>query len=178
MKPILVTVAGALAFCLVSACVPRPKQAPPIQARPAPAPVPAPAPAPPATNWMDAPASTGEWRYRDEGARSLALFGGVGAEAEFVMRCERANGTITLSRAGGGGAPVAMRVRTETAERVLTARTDAGASPQVYAALPASDRLFDAMALSKGRFAVEVAGAPSLYLPSWAEVTRVIEDCR
>jgi hypothetical protein len=34
------------------------------------------------------------------------------------------------------------------------------------------------MALSKGRFAVEVDGEAPLYLPSYAEVSRVIEDCR
>ena len=46
------------------------------------------------------------------------------------------------------------------------------------AGLPARDPLLDAMAFSKGRFAVEVAGLPTLYLPSWIEVSRVIEDCR
>jgi hypothetical protein len=34
------------------------------------------------------------------------------------------------------------------------------------------------MAYSRGRFAVEINGLPTLYLPSWAEVGRVIEDCR
>jgi len=38
--------------------------------------------------------------------------------------------------------------------------------------------LLDAMALARGRFAVEVAGYPALYLPNWAEVARVVEDCR
>ncbi|MDG2003332.1 MAG: hypothetical protein P8J20_08375 [Novosphingobium sp.] len=44
--------------------------------------------------------------------------------------------------------------------------------------LPASDPLLDAMAFSRGRFAVETAGLPTLYVPSWPEVSRVIEDCR
>ncbi len=44
--------------------------------------------------------------------------------------------------------------------------------------LNARDPLFDAMAISKGRFAVEVGGEATLYVPSWPEVTRVIEDCR
>jgi hypothetical protein len=34
------------------------------------------------------------------------------------------------------------------------------------------------MAFSKGRFAIEAGSAPPLYLPSWPEVTRVVEDCR
>jgi hypothetical protein len=127
---------------------------------------------------MDATASTGDWYYRHEGARSMALFGGRDTEAEFILRCERGSSTIVLSRASESSAPVSMRIRTETAERILTAAPEGGALPNVYASLPARDRLFDAMALSKGRFAVEVAGAPTLYVPSWAEVTRVIEDCR
>ena len=44
--------------------------------------------------------------------------------------------------------------------------------------MPARDPLLDAMAFSKGRFALEVAGLPTLYVPSYPEVTRVIEDCR
>ena len=38
--------------------------------------------------------------------------------------------------------------------------------------------LLDAMAFSRGRFAIDVNGLPSLYLPAWPEVGRVIEDCR
>lgn len=177
MKPIHV-LTSLSTLALVTACVPQPKATPPVQVRPTPTPTPAPAPPPPSTNWMDARASTGDWYYRNEGARSLALFGGRDTEAEFILRCERASTTIVISRASESVSPVAMRIRTETAERVLTAAPDGGALPYVYANLPARDGLFDAMALSKGRFAVEVAGAPTLYLPSWAEVTRVIEDCR
>jgi len=70
---------------------------------------------------------------------------------------------------------VSMRVLTETTSRVLDAAPDGGS---VAAVLPARDPLLDAMAFSKGRFAVEVAGLPTLYLPSWIEVSRVIEDCR
>ncbi|MEL6878174.1 MAG: hypothetical protein AAGL68_08770 [Pseudomonadota bacterium] len=50
--------------------------------------------------------------------------------------------------------------------------------PLVAAELDANDPLLDAMAITKGRIAVETAGMPTLYLPAWAEVTRVIEDCR
>jgi hypothetical protein len=34
------------------------------------------------------------------------------------------------------------------------------------------------MAYSRGRFMVETAGLPALYLPSWPEVTRVVDDCQ
>jgi hypothetical protein len=71
---------------------------------------------------------------------------------------------------------LAMTVRTETAQRVLAAQQSTPAL--VAVAVAANDPLLDAMALSKGRFAVEVEGEPTLYLPSHAEVSRVIEDCR
>lgn len=178
MKPIRLVACTALALA-IAACVPQPKPSPPPQqARPAPAPVVTPSPSPMASEWIDRPASPGDWSYRDEGTRSLALFGERETEAQFVLRCERATRAITLSRASDSDAPVAMRIRAETAERVVTARPDGGDLPFVAASLSANDRLLDAMALSKGRFAVEVAGAQPLYLPSWAEVTRVIEDCR
>jgi hypothetical protein len=46
------------------------------------------------------------------------------------------------------------------------------------ASVSAYDPLLDAIALSKGRFAVEVEGETTLYLPTWAEVSRLVEDCR
>lgn len=45
-------------------------------------------------------------------------------------------------------------------------------------ALRARDPLLDAIVFSRGRFAFEAAGEPTLYLPSWPEIGRVIEDCR
>ncbi len=78
----------------------------------------------------------------------------------------------------GGTGPTPMRIRTETAD-AFSMRTPAGGGASLsFGEHPAGDPLLDAMALSKGRFAVETQGMPTLYLPSWAEVTRVIEDCR
>ena len=68
-----------------------------------------------------------------------------------------------------------MRILTETTTRLLDAEPS-GANLAV--SLSARDSLLDAMAFSKGRFAVEATGQPTLYLPSWIEVSRVIEDCR
>jgi hypothetical protein len=48
----------------------------------------------------------------------------------------------------------------------------------VRAELAASDPLLDAMAFTKGRFAVETAGQETLYVPAYPEISRVIEDCR
>ena len=176
MKPIASL--AAVSLLAVTACVPRPQPAPPVQARPTPAPAPAPLPPPAPANWLDAPQTPGDWYYRGENGRTVAVFGGEATEGDFVIRCEPGTRAIVIMRALETPGPVAMRIRAETAARVLTARPDGSALPYVTASLAPGDRLLDAIALSKGRFAVEVAGAPTLYLPSWAEVTRVIEDCR
>jgi hypothetical protein len=70
-----------------------------------------------------------------------------------------------------------MEILTETAQRALNAANQPEVGG-VAATLTPGDPLLDAMALSKGRFAVAVDGAGMLIVPSWAEVSRVIEDCR
>jgi hypothetical protein len=76
------------------------------------------------------------------------------------------------------GSSATMRILTETATRLLNTQAAGTESANLAATLPARDSLLDAMALSRGRFAVEASGLPTLYLPSWAEVSRVVEDCR
>ena len=65
---------------------------------------------------------------------------------------------------------------TTSTRRLLALAADPVAGASV--ALAVRDPLLDAMAFSRGRFMLEVAGFPALYLPAWAEVGRVIEDCR
>ena len=180
MKPVHTRFGSALALVLATACVPQPRSAPPVQTLPAPAPTPTstPAPAPVTSDWMDAPQTPGDWRYTGAFAGGVAQFGDSGSEARFTIRCEAASRTIVLSRAGQASGASRMIVRTESQTRALAATAAASTLPAVEARIAATDRLLDAMALSKGRFAIELAGTPTLYLPSWAEVTRVIEDCR
>ena len=178
MKPIPTHSAAALMLTFVAvACVPR-VAPPPVQIRPVPAPAPPPAPAPVYDSWMDAPQTAGDWTYRLQGGAGTASFGEVAGQARFTMHCDRAARTVVLARAGQSSGAAHMVVRTESQTRSLAA-VAAGTTPQqIEARLDANDRLLDAMALSKGRFAIEVPGTATLYLPSWAEVTRVIEDCR
>jgi hypothetical protein len=139
---------------------------------------PTPEPVDVSTSWMDMPQTPGDWRYRDSGSTSAALFATAQGAARFTLTCNRALRTITLMRPGETGGSAAMRILTETRTRTLDARPSGQQPPSIAATLPANDPLLDAMAFSKGRFAVETAGMPTLYLPSWPEVTRVIEDCR
>lgn len=63
-------------------------------------------------------------------------------------------------------------------ERGVAAVSIGGPLPTIVARIPARDPLLDAMAFSRGRFAVEVSALPTLYVPAYPEVTRAIEDCR
>lgn len=170
--------------CLALACcvppAPEPTPAPP-SARPAVEPSPAPAsvittPTVASADWIDAPQTPGDWNYGRVDGGSLARFDA--ASPVFGIGCMAGSSRVVLLRYGAAvSADTPMIVRTETADRTLTARP-ANDGGSVSAALPPRDPLLDAMAFSKGRFAVEVAGVPALYLPAWPEVTRVIEDCR
>ena len=170
------------AACLALACcaqpAPEPTPPPPTPAS-APTPTPPPQVAQPAyDNWMDAPATPGDWYFRTLDGGSQAIFGPERSEARFALTCDRAARTITLTRAGHASGQTAMRIRTETVDCTLAARSAGTGLSTIAATLPATDPLLAAMAFSKGRFAVETAGLPTLYIPSWPEVTRVIEDCR
>ncbi|QUL38341.1 hypothetical protein [Erythrobacter sp. JK5] len=185
MKAIYLHVAGALALtCLIAACVPAPRTAAPAPAAtPAPAPRPAPPPAPVVTepvfdNYLDAPQTPGDWSYAAESQETFAIFGTGRAEPLAIVRCDLRTRRIGIGRFGSNRAAAAMRIRTETRTGMLEAVTRESGSPLVAAEIDARDALLDAMAITKGRFALEVEGERTLYLPAWVEVTRVIEDCR
>ncbi|BAI95416.1 hypothetical protein Sj15T_32170 [Sphingobium sp. TA15] len=166
------------AFVLLASCVGAPQQRAPAPApapRPTPAARPAPPPPPPA-DWQDRATTAGDWRYQVDGAGSAALFGADGQSSLLIIRCDRPTRRITLLRPGAVQA--AMTVRTSYG----AVNWPAGAAPGTIAATEAtraaSDATLDQIAYSRGRFAVEVQGLEMLVLPSWAEVGRVVEDCR
>lgn len=171
LSPAPLTALAAILF--VSGCV-----SPPKAPRPAP-PVAVPRPAPPVlpvpqgADWRDWAATPGDWAYRVEARGSVATFGASGGAAMLTLRCDRGAGTVTLSRSGAAATPLTLR--TSSLVRTVPVQPS-GAS--VAVALAARDPLLDALAFSRGRFIVEQQGAPTLVVPAWAEVGRVIEDCR
>ncbi len=186
-------VAGALGAAILSACVPpapepTPVPSPTSQAALAPqdpAQPAAPAPAAPltvtpaVTEWMDAPQTPGDWFYALEPTESLAVFG-TGPESEnahLVIRCNLLDRRVGIARTGTAEGQVEMLVRTETQERRLTA-SQVNGRRLIAAELAASDPLLDAVAFSRGRFAVDVPGTEPVYAPAYPEITRVVEDCR
>ncbi|AJR24159.1 MULTISPECIES: hypothetical protein [Sphingobium] len=168
----------AAAFVLLASCVGAPQQRAPVPApapRPAPAAQPAPPPPPPA-DWQDRATTAGDWRYQVDGAGSAALFGPDAQGSLFVIRCDRTTRRVSLLRPGP--AQAAMTVRTSYGAVNWPAGPATGAIAATQATRAASDATLDQIAYSRGRFAVEVQGLEMLVLPSWAEVGRVVEDCR
>ncbi|MFC3096733.1 hypothetical protein [Alteraurantiacibacter palmitatis] len=176
--------AGALAL---AGCIPPASDAPPApRTEPVAAPAPEPAPAPPPSasadipplephpeEWIDQPQTAGDWRWRAAGTESVAEFSDPAGAilARLVCTADRQ----VLIAVAGSQPTRGVRVRTETRDALLTANLREG---WLETRLVARDAILDAMAFSRGRFALEVQGGRALYLPSYPELTRVLEDCR
>jgi hypothetical protein len=170
-------------FLLLGSCV-GPPQAPtpgPVVVRPV-ATLPPRSSAP--SDWHDAPITPGDWQWSREGARSIARFGAPQQAALLSLTCNPGTGTITLTRSGtrsgdsSGQANARATISIYTTSLSRSLATQPASEGAVVAALAGHDPLLDAMAYSRGRFAVNVAGQAALYVPNWPEVSRVIEDCR
>lgn len=163
---------AAAPFAVLATCAPVPKPA-----APAPAPQPAPAPPPAAPepqDWRDLPLTAGDWAYVRDAAGTTALFGRPGADADFLLRCDLGQRSVTLSRAGSVAAATALTVITSSAER----RFDVAPGPRAAIALAAGDPFLDRIAFSQGRIVVRLGDGPRMALPAWPAMARVIEDCR
>lgn len=173
----LALIAG-LAACTAPEAIPEPS-APPVRPAPPPAPLPAPVAS---TSWEDWPFTPGTWVYRRDEKGSLALFGLANQGAQFTIRCDRAGRRIYLSRPGflevGKSANMVLRASNGSGQYPL-ANATGSTPPYVAAVLSPADPMLDKLAFSRGRFVVEVAGAPApLVVPAYPELSRVIEDCR
>lgn len=173
---------------LAAGCIPAPDSTPspdpsPVVQAPAPTPSPAPATTPSVAfeNWIDAPRTPGDWSYSSSqlssGRYSSAEYAAPDGSKLFTVMCSP-GGSVVLQRWVASAGQPALTIRTETGDRTLAAPRDPEGRQMVAAVLRPRDPLLDAMAVTRGRFAVETEGKPTLYLPPWAEVTRVIEDCR
>lgn len=161
----------------VSACVsPSPTPPPAATAPPPPAIVAPPSPVRLVGDWTDWALAAGDWVYRQDERGSIALFGTPGADAVVTLRCDRARQRMYLARAGSGSGNIVIR-SSSTMKQFAGVQT-AGAPPYIAAEIMTRDPILDALIFSRGRIAIEVAGQTPLALPSWAEIGRVVEDCR
>jgi hypothetical protein len=154
---------------------------------PPPSPQPAPAPKPvvitpvqtsqePTGEWIDWPLAQGDWVYRQDERGSIALFGVTGANALVTLRCDRARRTIFLAREGQSVGSIV--VRSSSAMKEFRGAPTGSTPPYIATEIAPTDPILDAIALSRGRIAINVAGQRPIAIPSWAEITRIVEDCR
>ena len=165
-----------ISLMMLAGCVPPsapPSSAAPPPTPPAPQPAPAPPPPPPVA-WEDAPLTPGIWTY----ANGAARFGVGGQASPLVLRCDAMSRSVLLTRLAPATAvrQGTMDITTSYGKRRLPAAAD-GAGGMV-ARLTSADGLLDWMAFSRGRIRIDVTGQPALTVPSWAEIARVVEDCR
>ena len=163
---------------VLAACSSTPTPTPTPVPTPVVRPLPTPPPIRPAVNWRDVPITPGNWSWGMVGGKSVASFGTPGSAPLLTLTCEKSASEVRLARSGSAAARVAMAVTTTSSTRPQVSDPALSLPGQVTTALKSRDSLLDAIAFSRGRFMVEVAGLPPLYLPSWPEVSRVIEDCR
>jgi hypothetical protein len=159
-----------LAGCVSAPVAPPPR--PPVY-RPAPPPTPLP---PPAANWENGTLTPGNWTYAKDARGGLALYGFAGSAPSVSIRCESMARRIYVSRPGSVAGQ--MTLRATTGARAYDAVPTAGPQPFVAAQISPTDPQLDALAFSRGRFLVGLAGAADIVVPSAPEVARVIEDCR
>ena len=173
----------ALLMCFgLAACGSRPAvQAPaPKPSLPAVPPAPAPIAVPSEGNWQDWPTTAGDWAYRQDQRGSVALFGMSGADADFLIRCDRNVRKIFVSRKGSfaEGESGRMTLRATTGLQTYVVANTGSTPPYISGEIATSDPHLDALAFSRGKFLVSVKGGADLVVPAWAEVARVVEDCR
>lgn len=174
-------VSSAIAMTVLASCATAPQPAPAVRpAAPAPAPVTVTPPADYRGDWVDWPLTAGDWSYARSPRGSIARFGSRDA-ALFTVRCELTARRIELARPGmlEAGRSATMTVRASAGAASYPIANSASEPGFVAAGLATNDPQLDRMIFSRGRFIVEVNGAPQpLVLPAWPEVARVVEDCR
>ena len=118
----------------------------------------------------------GNWAYAAIAGGSEANFVDGAARAQVTVRCTRVSRRITIAKPASAATPF-LSVWTSLANRSLPASFNP-ATGRLSVDVPAFDPLLDAIAFSRGRVGFATAGTPALVVPAWAELSRVVEDCR
>lgn len=118
----------------------------------------------------------GNWNFAFASGGSEATFTDNAGNQQLWVHCTRVTRRVSIAKRGTGATPF-LQVWTSSLARSVPASYNP-ATGRVTIDLASYDPLLDAIASSRGRFGVGVASQPALVLPPWAEVARVIEDCR
>jgi hypothetical protein len=118
----------------------------------------------------------GSWVYAATAGGSEATFNDPSNRPQLTIRCTRSNRRVAILKNAPNPSP-SMWVWTSSQTRSLPTTYDSS-SARVSADLGAYDPLLDAIASSRGRIGFSTSGLAALVVPPWADVVRVIEDCR
>ena len=118
----------------------------------------------------------GTWNYAASATGSEATFLNSSALPQLTIRCTKATRHITIAKPATGAAAT-MTLWTSSAVRAVPSSFNP-LTNRISVEIVSNDPLLDALAFSRGRVGVTVAGGPSLVVPAWPEVARVVEDCR
>ena len=130
----------------------------------------------PAVDYSIATPAVGRWTYARTATGSAASFLDASSRAQLILTCVRSVRHISIARPATGAAPFLM-LWTSSERRNVPASFNP-ATGLISANLTAFDKLFDALAFSRGRIAVGPSNAPAFVAPAEPEYIRVIEDCR
>ena len=118
----------------------------------------------------------GNWIYASTNDGSVATFNNSSGQPQLSIRCTRSTRRVAIIKAAPSASP-SLWVWTSSEKMSLPATYDASAL-RVSAELGAYDPLLDAIASSRGRIGFSSSGLDALVVPPWADIARVIEDCR
>ena len=130
----------------------------------------------PAVDFSIATPLPGTWTYAATTDGSEASFLDATSRPQLFLRCTRTSRVVTIARPATAAAPF-LSIWTTSQTRNLPASYNP-ATYRLSASVTAGDPLLDAIAFSRGRFAVSVSGTTALIAPAWEEPARVVEDCR
>lgn len=128
-------------------------------------------------DWNDWPFTPGDWTYNRDGRGSVGQFGVQGRAAMFRLRCDMQTRRVTVSKEAQALGQ-RMVIRTSSMTKQLPAQLTGGSPAYIAADIMTNDPILDAMAFSRGRILIETEGQQPIILPSWAEIARIVEDCR
>jgi hypothetical protein len=118
----------------------------------------------------------GSWSYGPATDGSESRFTNSGGATQLWVHCTRTTRHLTISKSATAAAPL-LNVWTSSMTKSVPASFNP-ATGRLTIDLATYDPLLDALATSRARLGFSVGTQPALVVPAWAEVARVIEDCR
>ena len=118
----------------------------------------------------------GNWTYAATNDGSEATFANAAGFPQLVVHCTRATRRVSIAKPASAAAAV-INVWTSSQTRSVPASFNP-ATGKLTIEFDANDALLDALSNSRGRLGFTVSPQAPLVVPAWAEVARVVEDCR